>query len=199
MKARVLDLSLFDQGYDEQTQLLTTRGWKGFRDLQNDDRAFVWSHGTLDLERVDEVYTRRYEGTMYQFLNRHIDIFCMPGTKIVARVKKHGRAEKDPDYTATRAEYIKPSWQLQIPLSGLWAGETQVIPRVAYETGLWCSGVLQRGSPAFDRDTIALLHKVVEGRDFSGLSEAELPGLTQRMQNINPTGELSWGMLLVVP
>jgi hypothetical protein len=197
MKPRELDLSMFDAGYDVATQVLTTRGWQKFTDLQNDDRVFVWSDGVLELERVLECYTRKYEGLMYPIINRHIDIFCMPGTKILAKVRPHTRTEISENWSDTRAEYIKPTWQLQIPVAGLWAGEKTVIPKTAHDTGLWCSGILREDTDIrLDRESVSLLRQMVEGLAFVERTPEEYKRMMRLMMQTNPNQELTWDMLM---
>lgn len=197
MRPRELDLSMFDAGYDVGTQVLTTRGWQTFTDLQNDDRVFVWSNGTLDLERVLECYTRKYEGLMYPIINRHIDIFCMPGTKILAKVRPHTRTEIAENWSDTRAEYIKPTWQLQIPIAGRWEGVKMMIPNSAYELGLWCSGLLKEGVDiSLDRDSIRLLHQLIDDREFVARTQDEYARIIKLMKSTNQPQDLTWDMLM---
>lgn len=204
MKPREMDLSLFEQGYDEQTHVLTTRGWQRFDQLQDDDRVFVWRNGVLDLEKMPEVYIARYTGRMHNFVNRHVDIMCMPGTKVLAVVKAHthqkmpdGWNKHPSDWAVFRAEYIKNSWQLAIPTCGRFEGTKMISPKTAYDIGLWCSGVMREDIDIrLDREAMQMLHQIVENRAFEPKSPEEYQRIMRHLARTHEDRELYWDMLL---
>jgi len=192
------DLLRFGQGYDADTYILTARGWKRFDWLQDDDRVFVWNDqdNTLELEKLAEVYTAEYEGTMHPYVNRHIDIFCMPGTKIIARKRATTSSDKDVELKKYPAEFIKKTWQLDIPVAAKFAGTKNVLPKAAFEFGLWCSGLLRDDAEIrIDKAASQAFHKAI-GAEFEERTEAEYRRAFNLMKAKYADRELSWDLLL---
>ena len=153
--------------------------------------------GKLLLERLRECYTRHYSGIMYSIANRYVNIFVMPGTRILAKIRRHTRTELEDKWVSTRAENIKKSWQLQIPVSGSWeGGEGHISPTAAYEIGLWCSGVLHEHNIHFNRESVCAYHRLRHGNEFSPMTADQYIRLREGMSRRHLSRELNWDMLL---
>ena len=149
----------------------------------------------IDTEKVTDAYTKPYTGEMYHVVNRHIDLLCMPGTRIIARVRPHTRAKMSEKILASRAETIKSSWQLQMPVCGIYPGMLDVLPSMAYSAGHWCSNVLREDAVAFDNDTVAALHEHIDDRDFSAMVTDEQKRLIPEFLKAYPDRNITWEML----
>jgi hypothetical protein len=66
--------------YSDDTEVLTSRGWRLFKDLFNDDLIFSLNPETKIPEyvRIDVFMRRYYEGEMIKFANKNLDILVTP-------------------------------------------------------------------------------------------------------------------------
>jgi len=72
--------------YDEETQILTPRGWVYFKDLtDNDTVAQVHSDNTFDFVKPGKIVNEQYEGDMYHFSDTKgkVDLLVTPNHRMV--------------------------------------------------------------------------------------------------------------------
>lgn len=75
--------------YDEETELLTKRGWIPFRYLTyRDEVATLSKNNTLEYEFPENIMSQYYEGDMYEIKSKNIDLLITPNHYIYARKQK---------------------------------------------------------------------------------------------------------------
>lgn len=71
------------QGYDEQTEVLTTDGWIPFKRLDTDYQVATLVDGSyLVYEHPTAVYAHDYKGFMHRFKTANIDLLVTPDQKL---------------------------------------------------------------------------------------------------------------------
>ena len=72
--------------YDEETEVLTRRGWLGFDkvDLDSDELATVSQLGKLEYQRPSNIVWQRYEGEMIKFTGRSFNLLVTPNHRMYA-------------------------------------------------------------------------------------------------------------------
>ena len=77
---RVVNLSC----YDEETRLVTKRGFKYWHEIQADDITFgVSEKGILEEQPIFNIICQDYDGRMVEFKGRRIDLLVTPNHKMV--------------------------------------------------------------------------------------------------------------------
>lgn len=92
--------------YDDQTQILTTRGWLYFGDLQLQDRvcAVDINTGLAHFETPELIYSDDYSEPMFYAIGKHIDTAVTKGHRMVVSQKR----------LANGTDYGK-QWEFQTP------------------------------------------------------------------------------------
>lgn len=75
--------------YDEETQLLTNKGWKFFKDLNKQDLvAQVLDDGTYEFVSPLKYVNEEYEGDMYHFTDFHgkVDLMVTPNHRMITEI-----------------------------------------------------------------------------------------------------------------
>jgi DNA polymerase I-like protein with 3'-5' exonuclease and polymerase domains/uracil-DNA glycosylase len=131
--------------YDEQTEILTKRGWVHFPDLQDHDEvAQWWSDGNIDFVKPHEVVRQKYDGEMVRLKNQHIDLFITPNHRCPLRHRKSGKL------TVVEARSYREDYKQHH--AGVWKGGKLSVPQhmislvcAAQADGSWRSDV-KRGA-----------------------------------------------------
>ncbi|HDP37226.1 MAG TPA: hypothetical protein ENN27_05155 [Candidatus Atribacteria bacterium] len=75
--------------YDEQTEVLTRKGWKKFKDLycgkkaQTEVLTFNMKTDRLEYQHIKNKFVYNYDGKMYHWNNKIIDLMVNPGHKLL--------------------------------------------------------------------------------------------------------------------
>ncbi len=115
--------------YDEKTEVLTKNGWKFFRDLNKNDELFTLTEDNrIELHKPIKVFQYDYEGEMYHFQTRSLDLFVTPNHRMVVdqviSEKRKFVEAKNFDFNNHR-----------IPKQSLWEGEEKewfILPPIEF-------------------------------------------------------------------
>jgi hypothetical protein len=97
--------------YDEETQVLTRVGWKGFGqlDLGNDEIATVNRRGQLEYQRPSRVVWERYEGEMIEFSGRSFNLKVTPNHRMYA--SRRGDSASPDSFEIVAADAIAAEYE----------------------------------------------------------------------------------------
>jgi len=123
-----------DSCFDKETEVLTDKGWKLFKDLKGEEKV-----ATLNME-TDEIefqkpfhYVRRFERNMYHFENGKIDFCVSPDHNILLyRGEFRNKLRLEP------IQKIKGKVKLKV--TGKWRGKEKqffVLPEFKYKGDRW--------------------------------------------------------------
>jgi len=74
--------------YDEETEVLTLDGWKRWSEVtETDYLATRGKDGRLEFQKPTRLYKFYYEGEMYRFLGKHIDLLVTPNHRVYASLR----------------------------------------------------------------------------------------------------------------
>ena len=77
--------------YDEQTEVLTKDGWKFFKDLREKDELFTLTEkNEVQLHSPTKFFEYDYEGEMYHFSTRSLDLLVTPNHRMVVDQAQNG-------------------------------------------------------------------------------------------------------------
>lgn len=101
----------FGHCYDDQTEVLTNKGWKLFKDVDRKDliAALNQENGELVYEKPTEYFDYQYEGEMLHFVNRSIDLLVTPKHRMY--IERYDKWAKSKGWRITEAEnlnFMKP-------------------------------------------------------------------------------------------
>jgi len=76
------------QCLSEDTVILTPEGWKSYDEVREGDLIYTFNLERHEIEprRVESVFSRHYEGPMYNLRNRNQDQLISPGHRVVRQV-----------------------------------------------------------------------------------------------------------------
>ncbi|MCX8183125.1 MAG: ribonucleoside triphosphate reductase [Crenarchaeota archaeon] len=101
--------------YDEMTEVLTTDGWKYFKDLTKDDTLLTLTEDNkIELHKPRRIFVYDYDGEMYHFKTRSLDILVTPNHRMVADTTIGKRI-------FIEAHVFQPNTH-RIPKQGAWEG-----------------------------------------------------------------------------
>lgn len=94
--------------YDEQTQVLTRRGWIGFDKLRvnEDEVATVGTAGCIEYQRPSHVVWEQYEGEMISFWGRSFNLLVTPSHRMYV-----SRRRSPADFKIVTAEQITADYE----------------------------------------------------------------------------------------
>lgn len=103
--------------YDEETEVLTDRGWKFWRDVTEKDKFYTLSkERKIELQKPTKLFKKKYNGKMISFKTRNLDLLVTPNHNMLI--------EKEGSLKLVRADFFsKHFWHYGIPKKGLWVGE----------------------------------------------------------------------------
>jgi len=106
--------------YDKETQVLTDKGWKYFRNLSYRDKVLTLNplNHNIEYQRPTEIISNEYEGDLIHFKNKYTDLLVTPNHRMY--VKKR---DKDNEFKFLRADYLEKLYQFQFKKNGKWKGK----------------------------------------------------------------------------
>jgi len=103
--------------YDEKTEILTENGWKLFKDLNKRDEVFTLTENNeIEIHKPKRLFKYNYEGEMYQFKTRSLDLLVTPNHRMVIDQVGSGKRK------FVEAENFDSNNQ-RIPKQSIWQGE----------------------------------------------------------------------------
>lgn len=79
--------------FDDQTEILTDRGWKLFKDLDDTERVLTMDLQTCDtwMTAYSDRYSYKYKGKMYRLKTKYLDICTTPDHEHLVSVSNHNQ------------------------------------------------------------------------------------------------------------
>lgn len=137
--------------YDDQTEILTQRGWVPFPELlDGDEVAQWWPDGNIDFVKPNEVVRQKYDGDMVRLKNQHIDLLVTPNHRCPLRHRKSGKLK------VVEAKSYQEDYKQHH--AGIWKGGSTSISQhlislvcAAQADGSWRSDVRQAMELSFSK------------------------------------------------
>jgi len=115
--------------YDEKTEILTENGWKLFKDLTIKEKVFTLTENNkIELHRPERIFKYKYNGEMYQFKTRSLDLLITPNHRLLVDESGSGKRKfveaKGFDFNNQR-----------IPKQSIWEAEEKewfILPAIEY-------------------------------------------------------------------
>ena len=103
------------QCLSEDTKILSPDGWKSYYELQEGDVIYTFNTQTGQIEKkpTDSIFTRKYEGKMYNLQNRNQNQLISPGHRVVRQVFNTNKYKLEPI-----EDILKLKSPVSIPVSG---------------------------------------------------------------------------------
>lgn len=82
--------------FDDQTQVLTLKGWKYFKDVEESDQVAQYDieTGVIDFAKPISNIVKDYEGVMHHYLSKGTDICVTPNHEILVKHPQHNSFRK---------------------------------------------------------------------------------------------------------
>lgn len=93
--------------FDEETEILTERGFVRFCDLLDTDKVAQWDDGKIMFVKPLDYISRQYNGEMIRLKNQHIDMMMTPDHRCLVQNRK---TKKYSVYSAE--DYPEDFWQI---------------------------------------------------------------------------------------
>lgn len=79
--------------FDDQTEILTDRGWKLFKDLDDTERVLTMDLQTCDtwMTAYSDRYSYKYKGKMYSLKTKYLDICTTPDHEHLVSISDHNQ------------------------------------------------------------------------------------------------------------
>uniref|UniRef100_A0A7C4U888 Ribonucleoside triphosphate reductase n=1 Tax=candidate division WOR-3 bacterium TaxID=2052148 RepID=A0A7C4U888_UNCW3 len=108
--------------YSEDTEVLTERGWKYFFEVEEEDKVFTLNTktGEIELQKPVRFYRFNFNGEIYNFKSRKIDLLVTPNHNMLVDEYKNGLYHRK----IVKAKDFKPNEHL-IPKNGIWKGKEE--------------------------------------------------------------------------
>ena len=138
-KMRVEDRSALhevmeQQCYDDQTEVLTSRGWLHFKDLHAGDSVACLKDGELCFFAPMAHFAYHYSGEMYRFKSRQVDLLVTPNHKMYVNINR--RANEWDGFGLIDADNL-PKKRMRFCKTAKWTGHVKpshVIPALRRTT-----------------------------------------------------------------
>lgn len=132
------ELPLHPNCYDEETEVLTDDGWKRFLDVRGDEKVFSLDPETHIPEwtGITQKVAYHYEGPMYRFSSRVMDLRVTPDHQMYIRVRKNLKP-----WRLEAAHEAASRHEFSVLRSCEWEGERATHVEVAgrrIESNLFC-------------------------------------------------------------
>ena len=102
--------------YDEQTEILTRKGWKYFKDLTKENKVFTLAENNkIEVHQPTKLFQYDWDGLLYHFRAKSLDLLVTPNHKMVVDDVKTGKRKLVP------AEKFNVN-NHRIPKQGIWIG-----------------------------------------------------------------------------
>lgn len=107
--------------YDEETEILTNRGWLKWYDVTEDDYVLEFVPETKELKwtKIQKVIVKDYEGDMIHIKGRSIDLLVTPEHRMVYYTRNSGGEWK---VIHKRAANEMTHYAIRIPRAGIFKG-----------------------------------------------------------------------------
>jgi very-short-patch-repair endonuclease len=96
--------------HDDQTEVLTKDGWKKFKDATSEDiiGTYNLNNGKLEYQKPIEKQEYNYNGKMFKFTGKHVDICVTPNHMMLASKMKYKNEDPDgyKDWGKIRADEV---------------------------------------------------------------------------------------------
>ena len=89
--------------YDQETEVLTERGWLLFRDLKQEDRVASLVGKKMVFIKPLRIFSYDYHGEMFRYKNKAIDLFVTPNHNMYVRRWSRKRYELIPAYKTIKS------------------------------------------------------------------------------------------------
>ncbi|MBI0584625.1 MAG: hypothetical protein ISF22_10430 [Methanomassiliicoccus sp.] len=114
------------QCYDERTEVLTSSGWRLFRDVEKDDLIVSMDpRGEIELVRPSLYVDNEYDGEMYRIRSEHVDLVVTPNHNMFVSVD--GR---DDVFALSRMDELPLDQMIRFKKHATWVGEEMALPVV---------------------------------------------------------------------
>ena len=126
-----------DQGncgcYDDQTEVLTRKGWKLFKDLVMEDEILCFDPFTRELKyyKPTNLFTYDYEGEMIQIKGKSIDLLITPNHNMLVYPWDESNRTISQNPKFIQAQHL--GFYFNIPCGGKWTGDS---PNVFHLNGV---------------------------------------------------------------
>jgi len=81
--------------YDDQTEILTSEGWKLFKNLSGEEDVLTLAKdGKAEWKRPDDYIEQEYKGEMYQVKSKKLDLLVTPNHKFFVHTRKGAKKHK---------------------------------------------------------------------------------------------------------
>jgi len=115
--------------YDEKTEVLTEDGWKFFKDLPKHVKVFTLTNDNqIELHQPKRLFHYNYEGEMYQFKTKSLDLLVTPNHRMVVDNRRKNKRE----FVEARDFNADTHW---IPKQSIWQGKEQawfILPGIEF-------------------------------------------------------------------
>ena len=120
--------------YDEETEILTTKGWKKFKDLTLEDEIFTRKQdGTIEIHKPIRIFEYDWDGEMIRFKHKSLDLLVTPNHRMFVEYRD-GKVWRN---KFVEAKDFNPNSH-RIPKQGVWNGNEEeyfVLPSVEILSG----------------------------------------------------------------
>ncbi|MDN7023576.1 MCM family protein [Methanoculleus sp. FWC-SCC1] len=114
------------QCYDDETEVLTERGWKLFRDVTADDRVATLSpDGRLEYASPSGFTASEYDGELYYVKSRQVDLAVTPNHRMYVNLNR--RADEWEGFRFIRMDEIPVHKRMRFKRNAVWTGKRQEI------------------------------------------------------------------------
>ena len=93
--------------YDDQTEILTRRGFILFSELTEEDEVAQWESGDIYFVKPTDIIVREYHGEMEVLKNQHIDLVVTPDHRCLLQNRKNNQF-----YVVPARDYSKDAKQI---------------------------------------------------------------------------------------
>jgi hypothetical protein len=108
---------------DSESMILTCRGWKFIKDIEDDEEIYSLNitNKNIETHKIKRKIVEPYNGTMYHFTSRNLDILCTPNHKFLLEDRYGNKTEF---HTANEIfENRKKYNKYKIIKTGNWEGD----------------------------------------------------------------------------
>ena len=105
------------QCVDTETEVATPNGFKKYNELQVGDDIYTWKDGKLNIQKVQVVNIKEYEGDMHHYHGRDIDQLVTPNHRIIHQINNWKKFNKGQWDVKLSEELIDTKSPLTIPVT----------------------------------------------------------------------------------
>jgi hypothetical protein len=122
------------------TEILTTTGWKTSKTINPSDWVYEWDHVTSTLEprKPKRIFKYKYSGPMVNIHNRYTNQLLTPNHQVPHKSKTNPRYEFQDKYVFKQACDLARQNHIKLPMSGVYTRGKEpkrITPDIAYLLG----------------------------------------------------------------